>query len=118
MNSLLQEWQHRLGLDDWFIDLRTDVSPNDMILKEVEGETEWNEVNKCAVINILNPKDYGTRIIPFDREKTLVHELLHVKFAFLQNNENELQNRLVHQMIEDMAKALIDSKRSRRKNNG
>lgn len=113
MQKLLQEWQHRLGLDDWFIDLRTDVSPNDMQLNLCEGETEWNEVNKCAVINILNPKDYGTRITPFDKEKTLVHELLHIKFAFLQNNENELQNRLVHQMIEDMAKALVNAKRNK-----
>ena len=110
-NPLLQEWMDRLRLNDWVIKVNFNCSPNDMILKDVCGETEWDEVNKCAKINIIDKKDYGDRIVPFDEEKTLVHELLHLKFSLLGENENELQNRLVHQLIDDLAKALIDAKK-------
>ncbi len=110
MDKLLKEWQHRLGLDDWKIVLKEDCSPNDMVLKDVVGETEFEEVNKCAVIRIITEKDYGNRIIPFNFEKTLIHELLHLKFCLLGESGNDLQNRIVHQLIEDMAKALVDAK--------
>ena len=110
MDKLLKEWQHRLGLDDWKIVLKEDCSPNDMVLKDVVGETEFEEINKCAVIRIITEKDYGNRIIPFNFEKTLIHELLHLKFCLLGESGNDLQNRIVHQLIEDMAKALVDAK--------
>ena len=110
MDKLLKEWQHRLGLDDWKIVLKEDCSPNDMVLKDVVGETSFEEVNKCAVIRIITEKDYGDRIIPFNFEKTLIHELLHLKFCLLGESGNDLQNRIVHQLIEDMAKALVDAK--------
>ena len=110
MDKLLKEWQHRLRLDDWKIVLKEDCSPNDMVLKDVVGETEFEEVNKCAVIRIITEKDYGNRIIPFNFEKTLIHELLHLKFCLLGESGNDLQNRIVHQLIEDMSKALVDAK--------
>ena len=112
MEKLLKEWQHRLFLDDWSIVLNDNCSPNNMVLKDCTGETEWQEVSKCAVIRIISKKDYGDRIVPYDKEKTLVHELLHLKFCFLGESGNDLQDRLVHQMIDDMAKSLVDAKRS------
>lgn len=112
MDALLVEWKHRLGLDDWHIVLEQECSPNDMTLSGVQGECERDEVNKCGVIRVLCEKDYGNRILPFDKEKVLVHELMHFKFVFLEMNENELQNRLVHQYIDDLARALVDAKRS------
>lgn len=111
-NTIMQEWINRLRLNDWSIKVKFNCSPNEMILKDVCGETEWDEVSKSAMISIINEKDYGKRIIPFDEEKTLVHELLHLKFSLLGENENELQNRLVHQLIDDLAKALVEAKRS------
>lgn len=111
MKDLLKEWQHRLGLDDWHIVLRENCSPNDMVLQSVSGECEKDEVNKCAVIRIISKKDYGDRILPFDKEKVLIHELMHIKFWLIENTENEMQNRVVHQLIDDMARALIDAKR-------
>lgn len=113
MNKLLKEWQNTLGLQDWQIVLETDCSPNDMELKDVQGETNYDEVNKCAIIRIINEKDYGKRILPFDKEKVLVHELLHIKFWLIQETENHTQNRLVHQLIDDMARALVSAKRGK-----
>lgn len=111
MQKLLKEWQHRLGLDNWHIVLEEDVSPNDMDLPMVQGETEYDVVNSCAVIRILDEKDYGKRILPFDKEKVLVHELLHIKMWFIYESDSDLQSKMVHQLIDDMARSLVDAKR-------
>lgn len=109
-NDLLVYWQNILGLNDWKIVLIENCSPNEMTLKYVAGETELEEVNKCAVVRIISEKDYGDRILPFNFEKTLIHELLHLKFCLLGKSGNDLQDRLVHQIIDDMARALYQAK--------
>ena len=111
MDDLLREWQHRLGLDNWHIELKDNVSPNDMQQVGVCGECEYDTVNSCAVIRILNKKDYGDRILPFNKEKILVHELLHIKMWFIYESDCDLQSKMVHQLIDDMARALVDAKR-------
>ena len=105
--ELLEKWKRRLGLQDWHIVLEADVIPSDMTLENVAGETEWTESAKCAVIRILREDCYGTRIVPFDFEKTLVHELLHLKFCLLGESGNDLQDRYVHQLIDDLARAFV-----------
>lgn len=107
---LLREWQRRLNLSDWVIRIVPDCFPDDMGLQNSAGEAEWVEVNKSAVIRIINPLLYGDRIIPFDFEKTLVHELLHLKFSLLESDD-DLKNRVVHMLIEDIARALVDARR-------
>lgn len=109
-NKLLKEWIKRLGLIDWRIKLNIDACPDDMP-KEGVGSTVFTETTKCAVIYILDPKYYSDRIIPFDGEEVLVHELLHLKLALIQDVENDLQERYVHQLLDDLARALVDAKR-------
>ena len=112
--ELLAKWQKRLGLTDWVIDLRDNCVPDDMELPSVAGECVWQEVNKTAVIRIIKPECYGERIAPFDFEKTLVHELLHIKFCLLEESGNPLQDRVLHQIIEDLAKAFVVSEREKK----
>ena len=112
-SKLMSEWKSILGLDDWTIVLNEDVSPNDMNSLNVTGECIGDEVHRAATINIINEKDYGDRILPFDKEKTLVHELLHIKFCMIDNSADELYNKLLHQLIEDLAKALVTTKRNK-----
>jgi hypothetical protein len=109
--SLLHYWVEVLGLESWTIKLVVDCSPNDMTLANVAGEAEWDATSRSAIIRILDPKDYGDRIVPFDPEKTLVHELLHLKFAMLDESGDNLRDRLTHQIIDDLAKALVRAKR-------
>lgn len=109
--KLLAYWKDVLGLSDWAISLKTDCFSSDMLMQNCAGETEWTESIKSAVIRILNEKEYGDRIVPFDLEKTLVHELLHLKFCLLGESGNDLQDRYVHQLIDDMARAFIAAKR-------
>jgi len=68
-------------------------------------------VNKCSKIRIITEKDYGKRMLPFDKERILVHELLHIKFCLLDNSGNELQDRILHQIVEEFAEILVKVKR-------
>ena len=109
--TLLQYWVKRLRLDDWTIKLIDNCSPEDFVTPGGKsGECEWQEVNKSAVIRILDPKFYGTRVLPFDYEKILVHELLHCKFSLLEESDDTIHDRIVHQLIEELSRALVEAK--------
>ena len=119
-NELLEEWQERLGLMDWCIVLRINVKQDDFEGEEpVAGQTKWQNTSKTAVIKVLDEKLYGDRIIAYDFERILVHELLHIKFNILQqdpfNYETTVFDEFQHQLIEDMAQALIMAKRGKTK---
>lgn len=111
-NALLAEWKERLGLTEWRINLVDNCEPGDMTLEGCAGCTDWNEAIKAAQIEILDPKFYGKRIVPFDYEKTLVHELLHLKTCLVSDGVDDLQARYMHQMIDDLARAFVDAKRA------
>ena len=114
---MLREWTKRLGLTDWRIKLNDAMRPQDMMDENAAGCTEWQEVNKTARIEIINPEYYGVRVIPFDYERILVHELLHLKLCLIAetNGEDSMRERVAHQIIDDLARALVDAKRSGRK---
>jgi hypothetical protein len=110
LDGRLKYWVGVLNLQEWNITLVTDCSPNDMTLSGVAGETEWSDTLRTAVIRIINPKDWGERVVPFNPEKTLVHELLHLKFSALDESGDPLRDKLTHRLIEDFAKVLITVK--------
>jgi hypothetical protein len=101
--SLLEKWKRKLCLQEWRIKLLTHLHPEEMTVSNTAGCTEWSEAIKTARIEIINPACYGDRIVPFDFEKTLVHELLHLKFSFWCQNEDDVGDRVMHQMIDDLA---------------
>ncbi len=94
-----------MGLQDWTIKLNAKCHPTEMALQDVSGCTEWTEAIKTARIDILDPQYYGNRIVPFDFEKTLVHELLHLKMTFWCQQTDDISDRLMHQVIDDLARA-------------
>lgn len=108
----LKEWTKRLGLTDWRIKLHAQCMPDDMPSADSSGETVFTEATKCAVIYIRDPQCWGDRIIPFDGEEILVHELLHLKLALIQDVKDDLQERYVHQLLDDLARALVDARRA------
>ena len=114
MNSLLRFWQKKLNLTDWTIRIVTDC----LYLNENAGETEWVEAIKSAVIRILSKEAYGNRIKKYDFEVILVHELLHLKFSLLDESGNTIQDRLLHQTIDELAYILVKLKRGGEGNNG
>ena len=108
--NCLREWQNRLRLSDWTITINPQCTPSEIPAQDVDGYTEWSESIKTACIYILDPFYYGKRIRAYDFERILVHELLHLKFSLLDDGENSLQTRYVHQVIDDLAVALADAK--------
>lgn len=109
--KLLREWQSRLGLQEWRIKLLDNCDPDDMELPDCAGCTDWSESIKTARIEIMNPLYYGDRIVPFDYEKTLVHELLHLKTCLLTDVEDPLTERVGHMLIDDLARIMVALKR-------
>ena len=118
----LKYWCKLLGLMDWNIVLETNVSPDEMTVEGADGCVDYVESIKAARIQIVdenqkkknneNEKLYSLR--PFDFEETLVHELLHLKFCLLErgsNWEKKTQLRVLHQIVDDIARALVSAKR-------
>lgn len=102
----LAYWVKRLRLEDWVIGIAVNCDP-DNVCKDSSGDVNFTECHKSAYIHILDGKFYGERILPFDADNTLVHELLHLKFSFIGESGNDLQDRVLHQIICDMAHALV-----------
>lgn len=120
VNDLLNEWEERLGLQDWIIKLKYNCKFSDLELENCCGETNWEDTIKTATIKIVNPKEYGNdRIVAFDFEQILVHELLHIKFGLLsftqQDYDGKVTAELRHQLIDDLARALVMAKRGETK---
>lgn len=105
---LLEKWQKKLCLQEWRIKLVTHLRPEEMTMSDTAGCSEWSESIKAARIEIIDPACYGDRIVLFDFEETLVHELLHLKFSFWCRNEDDVSDRVMHQMIDDLARALTE----------
>ena len=116
--ALLEKWKRKLCLQEWRIKLLTNLRPEEMMVSNTAGCTEWSESIKTARIEIINPTCYGDRIVPFDFEKTLVHELLHLKFSFWCQNEDDVSDRVMHQMIDDLARALTEKRKCEEKGDG
>lgn len=110
--KLLKEWQNRLGLSEWRIKLVDNCAPENMALQNCDGCTSWEESVKAAFIEIIDPKYFQNRVFAFDWETVLVHELLHLKFCLVSEGVGDLQERYMHQMIDDLARAFVDAKRS------
>lgn len=109
MDKSLEYWMDCLQMKDWTVKLSVDVT--EMPEDDVAGCVQYNESGKQAHIYIIRPDLYGERVSPFDPEKTLVHELLHLKMCLLDYREENLQSRVLHQLIDDLAKALVKARR-------
>lgn len=106
--KLIDYWIKLLNLEDWKIEVLDNCSPRELFDKDAQAENYYNFVHKCAKIRITSDKDRSHDIMPLDYEHLLVHELLHCKFAILDDSGNALQDKIVHQLVEDFTKALIE----------
>lgn len=111
--KLLEFWVETLGLQDWNIKLKYNVYGS--TIPDCNGRTNYVESNKTAAISILSEEEYNrTQDVdfPFDWEKTLVHELLHLKLSLLDDSGNTVQDRIVHQLVDSLARALVKARRA------
>lgn len=108
-NELFNKWVKRLHLESWDIRFKWKVRSANMALSDSVGCTTFNHTSKQAIIEMLDPIDFDNDLFTYDYEKTLVHELLHLKFADLDNSGDPLRDKLTHQLIDGLAKSFVDS---------
>jgi hypothetical protein len=109
--KLFWYWKEKLGLSDWVIEFKYNMNPEDMAIADAVGCASWEESSKTGLVEIMDPAHYGERVVPFDLEKTIVHELLHIKTTFISSDCGKTKKRIAHQLIDDLAKAFVDARR-------
>lgn len=112
MLECMSEWKKKLGLSDWFIGAKI-CSKEDMSDEEWAGESYVQPENKCGTIKILRNEDIPKDcILKTSQECTLIHELLHFKMIRFEEKDyfEAIYNLGMHQLIEEMARALYAAK--------
>lgn len=105
----LTYYKNLLGLSDWNIVCKIKHA-EDMELDSVQGEVKYSMVGKYAVISILDCDDWDNDDFSQDEEKTLVHELLHLRFDLIEVGKN--MDTLYHQLLDDVSKAIVNARRT------
>lgn len=114
IQELCCTWQRILRLQDWHIVAKFDSSAN---LGDSEGSVlTWRD-GKEALVRVMSPMevnhaDAHEKAFPYDPEKCLVHELLHIHFDILMDdNPLEHEQTMQEQAIDLIADALVELKR-------
>lgn len=108
--SLCQKWQDILKLNDW--DIVVEVGrPDELSEPDREGEAFINLAKGEALIRLLDPNAMYDFPFPYDMEKVLVHELLHLSCASFEPEEDPLRHDLWERMIEQTAKTMVEFQR-------
>lgn len=110
-NELFQKWVKILQLESWDIRFQWCVRERDMHLRDSLGCVDFIHESRQAIIQMLDPVDFDNDLFTYDYEKTLVHELLHLKFASLDSSGDPLRDKLTHQMVDDLAKSFVSAVR-------
>lgn len=107
--ACLRYWQSRLFLDNWII--RADLVKEKLISDGVflEGRNNITAASNCAYIEVGQFEE--ETIEKHCEELTLVHELLHCKYAYLENTNETIESveyeLLQHQRLHEMARTLL-----------
>ena len=115
-NKYLKEWQTRLFLNDWIIKIIICDEKDFKLGEGYSGENSFNFTNKSSIIRICNIslkeiEDYVAKICD---EETLIHELLHCKYNWLNpaktKYEDVIADEYDHHLLEQMANSLLMTK--------
>lgn len=82
MQQKCQEWQKRLRLADWDVEVKI-LPAMDMHDTQLQGSVRWQITEKTANIRLVTPEDAVKQnpVRPYSIEETLIHELLHLHMA-------------------------------------
>ena len=105
LQALLAKWQLILRLQDWDIDIMF-VRPYELD-PHTGGQVIRLDGKKAARIKVLDPDSYDPcLIVKQDVEYTVVHELVHIHFAIIDDFKGS-DDTLYEQAIHRMATALL-----------
>lgn len=112
LKKCLKYWKKKLFLQDWTIKVKL-VSPKEMENEDLAGLNQCRFVNKSSVISIqqLSKEDRICSVAKACDEQTLVHELLHCKYNFMESDSGSYETMYVdaieHQKLDELSKTLI-----------
>ena len=111
LERLCEYWKRRIGLADWEFAIR--IKRAEDMISESQGDCHWKLAIRQAVIQIIDPVDYSKHNMgEQDMERSLVHEMLHPLFGPVDKEENSrLEDIMLEQAIESIAKALVKFRR-------
>lgn len=112
--DLFNYWLRILGIENWNIVFDWAVRKSNMVLEDTYGTCTYNREIQSAMIQIMDELDIGATdtLALFDYEVVLVHELLHIKFAWADNPVNDLEKALTHSLIQELAKSFVQIRRT------
>ena len=98
IKSLCVKWQKRLGLSDW--DIKIEVVHSDAL----QGD-------QAAVLTTATLRRATVRIadVNTEIEQSIIHELLHIHFALIDERFTKLENLIYEQAIEAIAWGLYNT---------
>lgn len=109
LNESLIYWQDKLRLNDWIIELKLKRARN--MREDCAGSVNWTLSKKMASISILDSIDYPEDVMGVqDMENTLIHELLHLHFASINDvygNGSEVYQLFEEQAIESITDGIL-----------
>ena len=106
LERLCREWQKILRLQDW--DIKVKICRQNDMTPDSQADSTWTLPKKTAIIRLCDPIDYIDVAWPQDMERSLVHELLHLHLAPIDDFEpGTIKDILLEQAVDAMSKALI-----------
>lgn len=114
LDQSLVYWKEKLNLMNWDIEVK--IKRASQMREDSAGAITWILENKQAFIDILDPIDFPEDLMKSqDMEKTLIHELLHIHLAPLNEDysKNEHYTLFEEWAINDISDALISVFRER-----
>lgn len=107
VDDLCQKWQTLLRLRDWDIHVEL-FSAREFSEEDRQGEVFYDISTGQAIIHLLDVDDRLDTPFPYDLEKVLVHELLHLHFAMFEpEKEDSLRHDLWERTVEKMAQVML-----------
>lgn len=107
VDDLCRKWQTLLRLRVWdiYVDL---FSAREFSEEDRQGEVFYDISTGQAIIHLLDVDARLDTPFPYDLEKVLVHELLHLHFAIFEpEKEDSLRHDLWERTVEKMAKVML-----------
>lgn len=113
LKEKLKYWKEKLRLQDWIIDIKV-VRSYEMEM-EALASVNWVLSKKMATIAIMDQIDYDPSFMGIrDMENDLVHELLHLHFAAINDHygkSEDVYNTFEEQAIESIVFGLVEVSR-------
>lgn len=107
VDDLCQKWQALLRLRDWDIHVEL-FSAREFEECDRQGEVVYDISTGQAIIHLLDVDARLDTPFPYDLEKVLVHELLHLHFAIFEpEQEDRLRHDLWERTVERMARTML-----------